>query len=222
MTDWLDWLLEELEEDEDQGEDLDLKEHVLPGRAAEGTGAAAEERSGTTGAVGRVAATSAVETAEVGERPAEDRMEGSAGQGEDGELPLVVRQRSEIRLAQAARQAGAEQPWQTGTPAGTGEVRTVADSRTVNWLPAGGETVRAEAFRESGGNRSDGSRLDGDLYAAVRRTRAAAEQTQGLRQAGPVVIREPVPVGDQSPTPAELDRIFQRDARRYDGGFTLF
>ena len=222
MTDWLAWLLEELEEDEDQGEDLDLKEHILPGRAAEGTGAVAEERSGTTGAVGRVAATSADEAAEVGERPAEDRAEGSAGQGEAGELPLVVRQLSEIRLAQAARQAGAEQPWQTGTPAGTGEVRTAADSRTVNWLPAGGETVRAEAFRESGGNRSDGSWLDGDLYAAVRRTRAAAEQAQGLRQAGPVVIREPVPVGDQSPTPAELDRIFQRDARRYDGGFTLF
>lgn len=222
MTDWLAWLLEELEEDENQGEDLELRTHVLPRSEGEETGAAAEERSGPNSAVGRVAATSADEAAEVGERPAEDRAKRSAGQGEDGELPLVVRQRSEIRLAQAARQAGAEQPWQTGTPAGTGEVRTAADSRTVNWLPAGGEIVRAEASRASSGNRSDGSRLDGDLYAAVRRTRAAAEQTQGLRQAGPVVIREPVPVGDQSPTPAELDRIFQRDARRYDGGFTLF
>lgn len=222
MTDWLAWLLEELEEEEDQGEDLDLKARVLPGRAAEETGEAAEERSGPTGAVGRAAATFADKAAEMGERPAEDRVEGGAGQGEDGELPLMVRQLSEARLARAARQAGADQPWQTGTPAGTGEVRTAADSRTVNWLPAGGETVRAEAFQESGGNRSDGSWLDGDLYAAVRRTRAAAEQAQGLRQAGPVVIREPVPVGDQSPTPAELDRIFQRDARRYDGGFTLF
>jgi len=42
MTDWLDWLLEELEEEEDQGEDLDLKAHVLSGDAAEGTGAVAE------------------------------------------------------------------------------------------------------------------------------------------------------------------------------------
>lgn len=222
MTDWLAWLLEELEEEEDQGEDLDLKEHVLPGRAAEETGAVAEEKSGTTGAMGRVAATPANEAAEVGERPAEDWVEESAGQGENEALTLAARQLSEIRLAQAARQAGAEQPWQTGTPAGTGEVRTAADSRTVNWLPAGGEIVRAEASRPSSGNRSDGSRLDGDLYAAVRRTRAAAEQTQGLRQAGPVVIREPVAVGRQGATPAELDRIFQRDARRYDGGFTLF
>lgn len=221
MTDWLAWIMEELEEEEDQGEDLDLKARVLPGRAAEETGEAAEERSGPTGAVGRAAATSVDEPAEE-EHRAEDRAEGSAGQGKGGELPLMVRQLSEARLARAARQAGADQPWQTGTPAGTGEVRTAADSRTVNWLPAGGETVRAEAFQESGGNRSDGSWLDGDLYAAVRRTRAAAEQAQGLRQAGPVVIREPVPVGDQSPTPAELDRIFQRDARRYDGGFTLF
>lgn len=211
MTDWLDWILEELEEEEDQGEDLDLEEHVLPGRAAEETGEAAEERSGTAGAVGRVVASSADEAAEVSERPAEDRAEESAGQGEDGELPLVVRQLSQVRLAQSARQAGADQPWLTGTPAGTGEVRTAADGgRAVLAAPDIGTPVLETALAEP------------ELYAAVRRTRAAAEQAQGLRQAGPVVIREPVPVGGQSHTPAELDRIFQRDARRYDGGFTLF
>lgn len=62
----------------------------------------------------------------------------------------------------------------------------------------------------------------GELYAAVRRAGTAVEQARGLRQTGPVVIREPVPVSGQGATPAELDRIFQRDARRYDGGFTLF
>lgn len=211
MTDWLAWLLEELEEEEDQGEDLYLKAHVLPGNAAEETGEASEEGSGTTGAVGRVAATFADETVEEGERPAEDRTEGSAGQGENEALTLVVRQLSQIRLARAAWQAGADQPWQTGTPAGTGEVRTAADGgRAVLAAPDIGATVLESA------------RAEPELYAAVRRTRAAAEQTQSLRQAGPVVIREPVPVGGQNPTPAELDRIFQRDARRYDGGFTLF
>ena len=211
MTDWLAWLLEELEEEEDQGKDLDLKEHVLPGNAAEETGEGIEERSGMTGAVGRVAATSAVETAEVGERPAEDRMEGSAGQGENEALTLAARQLSQVRLAQAARQAGADQPWQTGTPAGTGEVRPTADGgRAGLSSPDIGATVLESALAEP------------ELYAAVRRTRAAAEQAQGLRQAGPVVIREPVAVGEQGTTPAELDRIFQRDARRYDGGFTLF
>ena len=40
MTDWLDWLLEELEEDEDQGEDLELRTHVLPRSEGEETGAA--------------------------------------------------------------------------------------------------------------------------------------------------------------------------------------
>ena len=211
MTDWLDWILEELEEEEDQGEDLDLEEHVLPGRAAEETGEASEEGSGTTGAVRRVVGSSANEAAEVSERPAEDRVEESVGQGEDGELPLVVRQLSQVRLAQSARQAGADQPWQTGTPAGTGEVRTAADGgRAVLAAPDIGAPVLETALAEP------------ELYSAVRRTRAAAEQAQGLRQAGPVVIREPVPVGGQSHTPAELDRIFQRDARRYDGGFTLF
>ena len=210
MTDWLAWLLEELEEEEDQGEDLDLKEHVLPGRAAEETEEAVQESGRTTGAVGRVAATSVDEPAEE-EHRAEDRVEGSAGQGEDGELPLVVRQRSEIRLAQAARQAGADQPWQAGTPAGTGEVRPTADGgRAALSSPDIGATVLESALAEP------------ELYTAVRRTRAAAEQAQGLRQAGPVVIREPVPVGGQGAAPAELDRIFQRDARRYDGGFTLF
>ena len=211
MTDWLAWLLEELEEEEDQGEDLDLKARVLPGRAAEETGEGVEERSGMTGAVGRVAATSAVETAEVGERPVEDWVEESAGQGENEALTLAARQLSQVRLVQAARQDGADQPWQTGTPAGTGEVRPTADGgRAGLSSPDIGATVLESALAEP------------ELYAAVRRTRAAAEQAQGLRQAGPVVIREPVPAGGQSPAPAELDRIFQRDARRYDGGFTLF
>lgn len=211
MTDWLAWLLEELEEEEDQGEDLDLKEYVLPGSESEETGESAEEKSGTTGAMGRVAATPANEAAEVGERPAEDWVEESAGQGENEALTLAARQLSQVRLAQAARQDGADQPWQTGTPAGTGEVRPTADGgRAGLSSPNIGATVLESALAEP------------ELYAAVRRTRAAAEQAQGLRQAGPVVIREPVAVGEQGTTPAELDRIFQRDARRYDGGFTLF
>ena len=138
-------------------------------------------------------------------------MEESAGQGENEALTLAARQLSQVRLAQAARQAGADQPWQTGTPAGTGEVRPTADGgRAGLSSPDSGATVLESALAEP------------ELYAAVRRTRAAAEQAQGLRQAGPVVIREPVAVGEQGTTPAELDRIFQRDARRYDGGFTLF
>ena len=211
MTDWLAWLLEELEEEEDQGEDLDLKARVLPGRAAEETGAAAEERNDRSGAVGRGAAPPAGEAAEEKDHPAEDRAEGRAGQGENEPLPLAARQLSQARLAQAARQARADQAWQTGTAAGTGEVRPTADGGRAGLSPPDmGAIVLESALTEP------------ELYAAVRRTRAAAEQAQGLRQAGPVVIREPVPAGGQSPAPAELDRIFQRDARRYDGGFTLF
>ena len=60
-----------------------------------------------------------------------------------------------------------------------------------------------------------------DLSEAARRARAAVEEADRLRQAGPIVLRAPT---DQSQPPgaAELDRLFQRDARRYDGGFTLY
>lgn len=211
MTDWLSWLLEELEEDEDQGEELDLSTHVLTGREAEKAGEVPEEKRGPTGAVGRAAATSTDEAAEERGHPVEERAEWGIGQGEDEEFPPVIRKLSRVRPARAARQAGVDQPWQAGTPAGTEEMRPTANGgRTAPLLPDIGETAHGTAPAGA------------ELYTAVRRTRAAAEQAQGLRQPGPVVIREPVAVGGQGPTPAELDRIFQRDARRYDGGFTLF
>ena len=211
MTDWLAWLLEKLEEEEDQEEDLDLGVHVLPGNVTEEIGEIAEERSNRTGAMRRGVWISASEAAEEEEYPAEDREETRDGRRERDDLPMEVRRLSEARLVRAARQAGADQAWQTGTPAEMGETRTAASGgRTVPPAPDIGDPARGPA------------RTELELYTAVRRARTAAEQAQGLRQAGPVVIREPVAVGEQGTTPAELDRIFQRDARRYDGGFTLF
>ena len=140
----------------------------------------------------------------------EDWAEGSAGQGEDEELPLLVRELSEARLAQAARQAGSDpgQSWQRGSPAGTGEVRSESEALRRGWTPGGGGAAPAGTAAA-------------DLETAVRRARAAVEQARGLGQAEPVVLRKPEPVRQNS-APLELDRIFQRDARRYDGGFTLF
>ena len=200
MTDWLAWLLEALKEEEDREEDLDLREYVLPGGA--------ENQAGETAGPWRGA------PAESGGRGAgvmeEDRAEGSAGQGEDEELPLLVRELSEARLAQVARQAGSDpsQPWQRGSPAGTGEVRSESEALRWGWTPGGGGAAPAGTAAV-------------DLETAVRRARAAVEQARGLGQAEPVVLRKPEPVR-QNPAPLELDRIFQRDARRYDGGFTLF
>ena len=193
MTDWLAWLLEALEEEEDREEDLDLGEYVLPGGA--------ENQAGETAGPWRGA------PAESGGRGAgvmeEDRTQDGEAAVED--LPQAVRRLCEARLAQAG--SDPDQPWQWGSPAGTGEVRSESEALRRGWTPGGGGAAPAGTAAV-------------DLETAVRRARAAVEQARGLGQAEPVVLRKPV--GGQGTTPAELDRIFQRDARRYDGGFTLF
>lgn len=194
MTDWLAWLLEALEEEEDREEDLDLGEYVLPGGA--------ENQAGETAGPWRGA------PAESGSRGAgvmeEDRTQDGEAAVED--LPQAVRRLCEARLAQAG--SDPDQPWQWGSPAGTGEVRSESEALRRGWTPGGGGAAPAGTAAV-------------DLETAVRRARAAVEQARGLGQAEPVVLRKPEPVRQNS-APLELDRIFQRDARRYDGGFTLF
>ena len=157
---------------------------------------------------------------------AEGQSSQAEGDGEEASIsiPLAVKRAQTLALEQAAGKIGTEPEWswQEGTPTGTGDARTGESSRAAHWLPAGGERVRAEATWEDMERLAAAPGTGGDLYTAVRRAGTAVEQMRGLRQAGSVVIREPVLMGGQSTTPAELDRIFQRDARRYDGGFTLF
>ena len=194
MIDWLAWLLEALKEEEDREEDLDLREYVLPGGA--------ENQAGETAGPWRGA------PAESGSRGAgvmeEDRTQDGEAAVED--LPQAVRRLCEARLAQAG--SDPDQPWQWGSPAGTGEVRSESEALRRGWTPGGGGAAPAGTAAV-------------DLETAVRRARAAVEQARGLGQAEPVVLRKPEPVRQNS-APLELDRIFQRDARRYDGGFTLF
>ena len=61
-----------------------------------------------------------------------------------------------------------------------------------------------------------------DSYWGLARLRAAA--AYGTSAPGRTVVRVPAPASEGTPglRPAELDRLFQRDARRYDGRFTLF
>lgn len=236
MTDWIDWLLKELWEEEEQGEDLNLKPYALTGWQEREDGweeedGAPRERaqineererdSANTGLVlpGTAAADLLkAETEEQISRMEEDR------EGMSLSLPLTVKREQARALTQAARRLGTEPEWswQEGTPAGTGNARTAVSGRRTHWFPAGGELVRAESARENAECLTATSGTGGDLYIAMRRAGTAVEQARGLQQSGPVVIREPGSVGGQGPTPAELDRIFQRDARRYDGGFTLF
>lgn len=231
MTDWLDWLLGELEEEENQGEDLDLSPHALPRRQVEenlerenaGKGPVPARYGGDTGpdsSSGDLQEGADVVTEGRGtERKDEKSRAEENEESESLSLPLAVKLERTRTLSQAARSMGTEpeRSWQEGTPAGTGDVRMAEPGPRENWLPAGGTQQLMEDMDGTAAPR--GSSV---LYTAVRRARAAAEQVQSLRSTEPVVLREPIPVGGQSPTPAELDRIFQRDARRYDGGFTLF
>lgn len=246
MTDWLAWMLEELEEEEDQGEDLDWNAYALP-RWQEKEKSWEEEnrRLGEAVQVGEEGETDRTDTSQPTARTADADMLKAETEGqisrteEDREgaslsIPLAVKREQTMALAQADRRMGTEPEWswQEGTPAGTGDVRTAEPGRRERWLPAGGMRLRTEADPADSLGRTASAQGEGYLYAAVqggeylytaaRRARAAVEQARVLQQAGPVVIREPAAVGGKWPTPAELDRIFQRDARRYDGGFTLF
>ena len=82
---------------------------------------------------------------------------------------------------------------------------------------AGGREAAAGILRRSGGRGAEA------LYAGLARLRAAAAFA-GVRervavslpeQTGPAAVRAGLETAD-------LDRRFQRDARRYDGGFTLY
>lgn len=59
------------------------------------------------------------------------------------------------------------------------------------------------------------------LYTAARQTQSAAEYA-GRRKEAPTAV-PPIPLSEGiGAGPAEMDAFFQRDARRYDGGFTLY
>ena len=85
----------------------------------------------------------------------------------------------------------------------------------------GEDTLSGSEFPLGALEAAAGRGTAGTLYAQVRRTRAAAEYATARRE----TVTVPVPAAAPAPAPlgAEgLDRLFQRDARRYDGGFTLY
>lgn len=207
MTDWLSWLLEELEEDKDQGEDLDLRGHLFPrekggkhrGPHGNETDSGAPAEPQTEG--------SAAEMDEMRDGPLEERSEKRDGDGGNDALLLAARRLNRVWPEPPARRPGNEGTGLPGTEKGQ-----AADG--------GGIPARRRTTFEG----AEGQRLltETGLYGSLRRAGMAVGQVPYLRQPGPTVIQEPEPAAGQGPTPAELDRIFQRDARRYDGGFTLF
>lgn len=85
-----------------------------------------------------------------------------------------------------------------------------------------GSAVKAAAeaapLLEAGGRSyaPEGAR---DLYRTLLETRRAAEYRPPQRGERVKLVKEPAPEAGRLDA-AGLDRLFQRDARRYDGGFT--
>ena len=131
--------------------------------------------------------------------PAADRSEGRGWSGEpDGESAAAPRETGTGAGSDSPGRVWPDPPQAVGTPRlrGVGEPSARGRMRA-----AGGAEVLYQRLRRSA------------AQAAYVRPAAPVYQSLGTAPA-----RE-IPAGL---TPQGLDRVFQRDARRYDGGFTLY
>ena len=85
------------------------------------------------------------------------------------------------------------------------------------------DKLAAAAWRQVGSIRGE-SRKTRALYGEMTRLRSAAAyaETGGGREVVRVAVPAAAAAGALTTRTVELDRLFQRDARRYDGEFTLF
>lgn len=180
---------------------------------------------------------------------AEESMLWSARSNEAGEAELesAWSNRAEETALESTRNNGAEKAtlgftWRTGTeekPVAQAERRAAAESGGRS--PAGDmvetllESVTAgkawEMWNRSGGAVRIGNgtreqmklRYDGGEGAAALYGRVAAGQLRSTveQRSGRVTVEMSEPVSVVSTGIRELDRAFQKDARRYDGGLSL-
>ena len=99
-----------------------------------------------------------------------------------------------------------------------GGLAALADGQTQGWLETAA-SVRAGNWLEETAAVLRGGTSGGALYQKLRQAQTAAEYRPNRTS---VAL---LPAEDQKDAVqglAELDRAFQRDARRYDGGFELY
>lgn len=267
MTDWLEWVLEDLEEEPEAEELLELPEAAALPRPAGWEGPGEEGSGASTGGEDSGAPSSG--PASVGQEAG--RASGEAKNGSEPESPGRAGTERVHAGEPGRRSGGAEDlpiavpgaggaedllEWEKAPAAGTGgeavrrlrgavpageegerspEAVSLPAVGRRGVLPAGGvsggslERTAAEGAEALPGSELPSGALEaaagrgtaGTLYAQVRRTRAAAEYAAARRE----TVTVPVPAAAPAPAPLEaegLDRLFQRDARRYDGGFTLY
>ena len=194
MTDYLEWLLDLQEpEDEEDGETLTWCGAALDRLAVRRTEDGADEGRGT-------------ELPRVSEGPTSSAVSGgraekvTAEDGAEGSAPSIV---ENLRRAADWRGQAADL------------LRTAGGAARPEDSPTTGVASAAER-----------------LYRALART-GRVERMGRQTDAPSTGIELSRPVGQASVapdranraggwTPEALDRVFQRDARRYDGGFTLY
>ena len=200
MTDYLEWLLDLQEpEDEEDGETLAWCGAALDRLAVRRTEDGADEGRGTElSRVSEGPTSSAVSGGRAEKATAEDGAEGSA--------PSIV---ENLRRAADWRGQAADLLRTAG-----GAARP-EDGATAGIIPAAGDRSAAERlYRELA--------QSGRVERMGRQTDAPST---GIELSRPVGQASVAPDGANRAggwTPEALDRVFQRDARRYDVGFTLY
>lgn len=129
------------------------------------------------------------------------------------------------RSSEKSRQAAAQSQNGTAAPETAAVRERETDLPASARSAAGGTQKPAESGTEWSGleqTAPPGQPAAAGLYWGLARLRAAA--AYGTSAPGRTVVRVPAPASEGTPglRPTELDRLFQRDARRYDGRFTLF
>ena len=124
-----------------------------------------------------------------------------------------------VLLPAAARDDPDRPPWETA-PAAPAAALPQADRppRPEEPEPAADDPARAALPPESAAARQLGAAL---LDQRLRRTGRVSRLAQAGGSALALRLPEPAPAA-AAPTLLDLDRAVQRDARRYDGGFTLY
>ena len=220
MRDYIEALLAGLEEEEQSQEtvELDIGPAVLlleerdwetPENGASGTGARAGEAEND--AAPPAGADAPAETA--GRR---DRAEMEEGSGAEALLPGLTDTAAAVRRA-AGREDGPP-------PAGVREAaeRAGAVGGLLRRLETSGGAAAPALPGDGGDGRAGGGRPSGAAWLAEqvgRSLRPAVEQTG--RSGGGVTVIRPAERGGGTVEAEGLDRMFRRDARRYDGGFQL-
>lgn len=99
-----------------------------------------------------------------------------------------------------------------------GGLAELADGQIPAWLETA-ESVRTGSWLEETAAVFRGSASRGALYQKLRQARTAAEYRPNRTSVALLPAEER---NGSVQGLAELDRAFQRDARRYDGGFELY